>query len=357
MSDSNRETGSQNISEPPKTEAIEGNSAVGKESLLVKFLRNLLGLMGGFFRGFGSLFRPGGSGGQMQASPPQSKGDKGAVRPERGSAKDSAEVMGDLTKNSAVRSQAAVSDRKKELEGAEVPSTGVEAKRAVDASKSPAEGPPDVDIEDKSVKADPDQEKQSERSGVMDAAINAKSKIVITKLDSPICSAGKENAYNAQIWTWSDLGQTYCYYGNGRHTESLESAIAYADNLGYPYEIVSPEGAPQQSLVDGDGSLSGMPDEVLLCYASHHGDAATLSRMVESGVSVDVLGEHGLTPLHLAASNGHAAAVKILLGAGADINALTDDNRSPLDMASNDEIRALLEPRMEADDDHSPQAG
>lgn len=56
-------------------------------------------------------------------------------------------------------------------------------------------------------------------------------KIVISKLDTPIHTSGKVLRYNAQIFV------NGFYAGYGLYCETLEEAKEYARQHAYPYEI------------------------------------------------------------------------------------------------------------------------
>ena len=102
------------------------------------------------------------------------------------------------------------------------------------------------------------------------------------------------------------------------------------------------------TLVSVPSMAPGQPadDATPLHRAAHDGDSARVTRLLETGASVDGTTRHGVTPLALAASRGHAAVVHTLLAAGADPTLASPLGETPLMVAARtgvvDSVRALL---------------
>lgn len=91
------------------------------------------------------------------------------------------------------------------------------------------------------------------------------------------------------------------------------------------------------------------PEAELLCEVAEAGDKATMSCLLEAGVSVNLTNEDRIPALHLAAAANNAETVQVLLQNGADFNAVFMDDfynaRTPLHEAissGNPEIVQLL---------------
>ncbi len=82
------------------------------------------------------------------------------------------------------------------------------------------------------------------------------------------------------------------------------------------------------------GSLTDAEQASALVRAALTGNAAAAAVMLELGFAVEAPGEHGATPLHLAAYAGSADVAGLLLGRGANLEATDGDwNSTPLDWA------------------------
>jgi ankyrin repeat protein len=71
-------------------------------------------------------------------------------------------------------------------------------------------------------------------------------------------------------------------------------------------------------------------DGSLLHVAASHGSETVLPLLLEAGLSPNVIGFGGATPLHHAASSNQPRMVALLIAAGADVNARTTRGLTPL---------------------------
>ncbi len=58
-----------------------------------------------------------------------------------------------------------------------------------------------------------------------------------------------------------------------------------------------------------------------------------LAELIELGLDVDLLGDMGETPLHVACACDNLDAVKVLIQYGARLDTLSEFNRTPMDIA------------------------
>jgi ankyrin repeat protein len=61
---------------------------------------------------------------------------------------------------------------------------------------------------------------------------------------------------------------------------------------------------------------------------------ALVKRLIMAGADVTALGEHGITPLHIAASRGDAALCELLIARGAKPHATMEDGTTPAQLAT-----------------------
>lgn len=73
--------------------------------------------------------------------------------------------------------------------------------------------------------------------------------------------------------------------------------------------------------------------DTLLGLASEFGDVAAVVLLLKQGVTVNVVGRAGLSPMQAAVNNGHLAVVRALLATGASIAAPLPGGESALDFA------------------------
>ena len=81
---------------------------------------------------------------------------------------------------------------------------------------------------------------------------------------------------------------------------------------------------------NGDGGNTAL---WFACQGPVPGGLEVARLLVEAGADVNRPGEHGYTPLHMAAQWGHLDVVAFLAGKGAVVDALADLDGTPLDMA------------------------
>jgi ankyrin repeat protein len=82
------------------------------------------------------------------------------------------------------------------------------------------------------------------------------------------------------------------------------------------------------------GGLTDAEQAGALVRAALTGNAAAAAVMLELGFAAEAPGEHGATPLHLAAYAGSAEVAELLLGRGASLEATDGEwNSTPLDWA------------------------
>lgn len=83
---------------------------------------------------------------------------------------------------------------------------------------------------------------------------------------------------------------------------------------------------------DGDGVLHN------LLYGREHYPVRAL---IEAGADVNLIGNVGYTPLHVAAWRNHPEAVEVLLAAGADPGVPCEAGKTPLDIAEENGYREV----------------
>ncbi len=84
------------------------------------------------------------------------------------------------------------------------------------------------------------------------------------------------------------------------------------------------------------------PETRELAMAACQGDAATITRLVESGVSPNVAGREGYTPLHVAVACQSKQGVSSLLEVGADPNMRTNEGENSVWIAAGKESTEIL---------------
>jgi len=76
---------------------------------------------------------------------------------------------------------------------------------------------------------------------------------------------------------------------------------------------------------------------------------------ISKGEPINIVDEHGLTPLMYAADKGNYEMVEFLLDAGADPSIRTPSGIVASQMARTDEVRDLLQSRMKIGSNQSPK--
>lgn len=107
-------------------------------------------------------------------------------------------------------------------------------------------------------------------------------------------------------------------------THAPATILRYCNNRAAPYDRVE-----HLTLLEERGARG----EDLLHAASRCGAVAWARHLLRRGVSPDVRGRDGTTPLMQAAIGGHLAVIELLLEAGADRSATTGRGRTALQMA------------------------
>lgn len=92
-----------------------------------------------------------------------------------------------------------------------------------------------------------------------------------------------------------------------------------------------------------DVNLVGNFGDSPLHVAATWGDVEAITTLIRSGANVNAHGEDNLTPLHLAASKGAVEAVDALLHFGADPQAVDSDGYRPIDLAISLRHNAVVE--------------
>ena len=87
-----------------------------------------------------------------------------------------------------------------------------------------------------------------------------------------------------------------------------------------------------------------------LHVAALWGNQDAVAFLLLTGCDMDAQNRSGLTPLHLASGCGMANCVRLLLDAGADPTLTTSDGRTAGDDAKNEQVAALLSPRLDVHD-------
>jgi uncharacterized protein len=88
---------------------------------------------------------------------------------------------------------------------------------------------------------------------------------------------------------------------------------------------------------------AGSGDAPSIFWAALANDVHMAEYYVSKGESVNVIDEHGLSPLMYAADKGNYEMVKFLLEVGADPTARTPFGAVAVEMARTEEIRRLLQ--------------
>mmetsp|Transcript_25787 Transcript_25787/g.43998 ORF Transcript_25787/g.43998 Transcript_25787/m.43998 type:complete len:178 (-) Transcript_25787:108-641(-) len=88
-----------------------------------------------------------------------------------------------------------------------------------------------------------------------------------------------------------------------------------------------------------------------LHWAAAGGHVPCMQVLVNWKADVNAVNKNGDAPIHKAAWKNHQAAVYFLLQSGADRDPVNVDGKKPIDLARSQEIRKLLVPPIEYDDD------
>ena len=68
-----------------------------------------------------------------------------------------------------------------------------------------------------------------------------------------------------------------------------------------------------------------------------------VERLIQAGEDINIRGEDGWTPLHVASAHGHVEVITALLAAGADKTIKNTDGKTPHDEAKNQDCKNALE--------------
>ena len=68
-----------------------------------------------------------------------------------------------------------------------------------------------------------------------------------------------------------------------------------------------------------------------------------VERLIQAGEDINIRGEDGWTPLHVASAHGHVEVITALLTAGADTTIKSNSGRTPVDVAKNQDCKNALE--------------
>ncbi|MFH0777526.1 MAG: ankyrin repeat domain-containing protein [Candidatus Eisenbacteria bacterium] len=134
-----------------------------------------------------------------------------------------------------------------------------------------------------------------------------------------------------------DLG----YFPRGRTAKPFED-VAFSLKNGEVSQVVrTPFGFHIIQVYDRRQGWSSSSKEVeksvadALLDAATKGDLASVTALLQKGASANVKdNDHGVTPLHAAASEGHEEVVRFLLENGAAVDATDNDGNTALHMAS-----------------------
>jgi len=88
-----------------------------------------------------------------------------------------------------------------------------------------------------------------------------------------------------------------------------------------------------------------------LIWAAAGGHAGTVQILLNWKGDINAANKNGDTALHKAAWKNHQSVVHLLLSKGAEREPVNVDGKKPLDLARSQEIRKLLVPPIEYDDD------
>lgn len=89
-------------------------------------------------------------------------------------------------------------------------------------------------------------------------------------------------------------------------------------------------------------NLKGNSGDSPLHVAVHRKDVEEVVSLLAAGADPNSRGELGYTPLLIAASNDLTAIVKLLLQAGAQRDTANDDGLTPMGIAKSEKVRELL---------------
>jgi len=90
-------------------------------------------------------------------------------------------------------------------------------------------------------------------------------------------------------------------------------------------------------------------------WAAIANDVNMANYYISKGEPINIVDEHGLTPLMYAADKGNYEMVEFLLDAGADPSIRTPSGIVASQMARTDEVRDLLQSRMKIGSNQSPK--
>ncbi len=114
--------------------------------------------------------------------------------------------------------------------------------------------------------------------------------------------------------------------------ETVEQILERLSERMFPAELGEKPVTLDSREADGDGVLHN------LLYGREYYSARAL---IEAGADVNLIGNIGYTPLHVAAWRNHPEAVELLLAAGADPDVPCEAGKTPLAIAEENGYREV----------------
>ena len=117
-----------------------------------------------------------------------------------------------------------------------------------------------------------------------------------------------------------------------KQRENVEQILDRMSERIFPAELGQKPVKIDSQEADGDGVLHN------LLYGREYYPVRTL---IEAGADVNLVGNVGYTPLHVAAWRNHPEAIELLLNAGANRSARCEQGKTPLDIAEENDYREV----------------